>query len=156
MFYYEKEYSDANIKCDYDTNRNPFSIKKVISVLKTNPLKNIGFYPYEGYVFSTKKGFHLRIWYSHKNEWIVDFSNNREESYSLGIKKIPAHSILRVQKLLNDVPQRQIFNRIRVRRGEPCWNILWNCKIRNGVIVSKEELHESYSDILMHRHLIIF
>lgn len=137
MFYFEKEYSDANIKCDYDTNRNPFSIRKIIQILKLNPLKRQKFYPFEGLVLTTKKGFHLRVWYCHVDEYNVQLANC--------VKKIPANSILRMQELLNDDPERQRFNKIRVRKGEKCWNILWNCKFRNGKVISKEEAHEEYT-----------
>jgi hypothetical protein len=53
---------------------------------------------------------------------------------------------LDIQKNLSDDPRRQAFNAARVARGAKNWNVLWNVKIRNGVIVSRERRDPVWTD----------
>ncbi len=119
FFCIEDKYSDATLKVDYDTNRNPFDVRKVIRVLK-NIKKD--FTILEVMVFTTGKGHHLRAWIERADGKIIG-----------------AKTILGIQSLLDDDPKRQKFNAARVRRREPYWNVLWRLKIRNGKTVSKEQ-----------------
>jgi hypothetical protein len=122
-FFTESEYWDADVKVDYDTKVNPISIIRIAKFLKRTLSKNAhGIAGYRIYIFKTGKGHHVRIWWSRSN-----------------LLHIPATAVLRFQRDLNDDPMRQKFNAARVKRGEPYWNVLWNIKIRNGKIVSKEE-----------------
>lgn len=123
LYYVEDAFSDATIKVDYDTDRNPFNLEKVSKFIKSYfeksqlKIKCLG-------VFSTGKGHHLRIWLKYE--------------YPFGYK-IPASKILEIQEKLGDDPKRIKFNKARVRRGEPYWNVLWRAKWRNGKVISKEE-----------------
>jgi hypothetical protein len=130
FFCIEDKFSDATLKVDYDNGRNPFDIRKVIRVLKTIKDK---FCIMELMVFKTGKGHHLRIWIARNDA-----------------KVIGAKSILNLQSKLGDDPKRQKFNAARVRRREPYWNVLWRMKVRNGIVVSKEEfVSESSRKIIL-------
>lgn len=122
-FFIEDTHWDAQVKVDYDTKVNPINIKLIAKFIYKIVTKKInGISGYTVKVFKTGKGHHLRIWF-----------------YRSSLDPIPATTILRFQRELNDDPMRQKFNKARVRRGEPYWNVLWNLKIRNGKIISKEE-----------------
>jgi len=114
-FYIEKEDWDATIKVDYDTNRNPISIRRIRSVAKFLHKHKLDIVKIV--VSTTRKGYHLRIWLD---------------------KPIGPYRTLRIQSLLGDDPQRQKFNRIRVRRKMNFWNILFNQKWIGKTLAWKE------------------
>lgn len=122
-FFIEDTDWNADVKVDYDTKVNPISINRIAKFIHSTVNKNVHYITgYRANIYTTGKGHHLRIW------WIKS-----------SLLYIPATATLRFQRDLNDDPMRQKFNTARVRRGEPYWNVLWNLKIRNGKIVSKEE-----------------
>jgi len=138
-FFTESEHWDAHVKVDYDTKVNPISVNRIAKFIHETIKKNVhGITGYTVKIFTTGKGHHLRIWWIRKS-----------------LLPIPATSILRFQRDLNDDPMRQKFNQARVRRGEPYWNVLWNLKIRNGKIVSKEERCQSLETEIENKYLNI-
>jgi len=123
-FFLEDTDWDAEVKVDYDSNVNPININKIAKFI--NKLSGKNFYGIKNVIvkiFKTGKGHHLRLWFPLRSKNYI----------------IPATAILRFQRDLDDDPIRQKFNLARVRRGEPYWNVLWNLKIRNGEVISKEE-----------------
>jgi hypothetical protein len=137
MFYAEDRYSDATIKVDYDTNRNPFHVNKVRTAFGPKSQASLAALERRKIVisrvmvFTTRKGHHIRIWIANAD-----------------LAPVPAPTILRVQAALGDDPERQRFNAIRVRRGEPCWNVLWRLKIRNGKVLSREVYDKRLTDVV--------
>jgi hypothetical protein len=123
--YRETLHWDATLKIDYDTHRNPFSLPRLKRA--TPALQRMGVIAGVR-VDRTKRGHHLRIWLTPHARWTVGYTG-----------KLPAATVLRLHGVLNDDPRRMVFNRIRIRRREPNWNVLWNEKIRNGVVWMREE-----------------
>ena len=124
---------NADLKVDYDSGVNPINVKTIVKFLKNlyKPQRR-HFYRIQGYTFkiyTTGKGHHLRIWL-----------------HRYSTEPLPATTILRFQRDLDDDPMRQKFNASRVRKGEPYWNVLWNLKIRNGKTISKEEQDKNLED----------
>ncbi len=117
-YYVEHTGWDADIKVDYDGNRNPINFKRVRDTaawLRKNK-HTVGRLA----VYRTAKGWHLRV-------WVVS-------------GPLSPWTVLRVQRLLGDDPVRSRFNERRVRRGENGWQVLWNEKWRNGQLIYREEL----------------
>lgn len=104
-FYVETEGWDADVKVDYDTKRNPFRIYRIQSA--ANFFKKYGLRVVDLKVYTTRKGHHLRIWLD---------------------RRIGPYRALRIQSILNDDPQRQRFNKIRVRKKMAGWNVLFTQK----------------------------
>jgi hypothetical protein len=115
--------SSADVKVDYDESNPP---RKTRFLRLMNSQGDLEFEDVFGY--RTTKGVHLRAWFSTstwgrlRNESALSFDDN----------------VLVVQSQLGDDPRRQAFNAARVSRGVPNWNVLWNVKLRNGVVVSRE------------------
>ena len=131
--YVEHELADATLKVDYDTNRNPFSVRRVLRALDSPAVKrdlarNGATIRYV-MVFTTGRGHHLRIWLAVPTR-----------------RPFPARVTLRIQATLGDDPMRQKFNAARVRRGEGGWNCLWRLKYRNGKILSQEVFDETATE----------
>jgi len=123
-YYVEREGYDADIKVDWDTQRNPI---KPSSMKKTRAwLDSRGIRVLEATVFKTAKGWHLRAWTE---------------------ARLGAYTTLRVQSMLDDDPVRQLFNARRVRRKEHGWNVLWNAKFRNGRNIYREERDKRWTRV---------
>lgn len=116
-YYVEHTDWDADIKVDYDSNRNPLRMRVVRKAALWLERRRI--FVDRLAVSRTAKGVHLRAW----------------TSTPLG-----PYTVLRVQALLGDDPMRQCFNAARVRRKEPNWNVLFNEKWRNGRLLYREAL----------------
>jgi len=132
----------ATLKVDYDLrpilqddgSRSPPNFPSRRGAIAAQRLiKKMGLRIEHAVVLSTKKGLHLRV-------WLV--GSDRAGS------RVHLHhgDILRLQALLNDDQKRQQFNYERVARGETGWNVLWNEKARNAVMVSREVLEPDWTD----------
>lgn len=111
--------SSAHVKVDYDRSKLTMSrnenwpTRDKFDAL--NGKSSARFVDAVGY--RTTKGLHLRAWTDGKLDDPV---------------------ILWIQRLLGDDPRRQAFNAARVTKNLTNWNVLWNVKIRNGRVVSRE------------------
>ena len=120
--YRETLHWDATLKVDYDTHRNAFSLavlrRAVPALQRMGVIAGVR-------VDRTRRGHHLRLWLTPHDRWTV-------------AGKLRATTVLRLQGLLRDDPRRMVFNRARIRRHEPHWNVLWNEKLRNGTVWMRE------------------
>lgn len=123
-YYQERDGWDAHFKVDYDTHKNPISIKRIGETFQY--LKKRDYTITRVEVFETGRGHHLRVWTNGKD--------------------LPAWTVLRIQRMFGDDPIRQRFNERRVRRREDGWNVLWNVKFRNGKTISREVLDQHMTE----------
>lgn len=121
-YYVEKENADADVKVDWDDNRNPIKERLLRETRRWLDGRKIRIERLM--ILETAKGWHLRAWTS---------------------KRLGAYTTLRVQTMLGDDPVRQRFNARRVKRKERSWNVLWNEKWRNGQLIYREELNEEWT-----------
>lgn len=119
-FFIEREGWDANIKVDYDDNKNRILARNVRSASKF--LKKKKLLVKKVKVSRTGKGYHLRIWLD---------------------KDIGPYTTLRIQSILGDDPERQRFNLIRVRKKMNGWNVLFTEKWRGKSLVWVDEFDEA-------------
>lgn len=124
-FFVERDGWDATIKVDYDTKRNPFPIRKISKTAKYIANRKMKVTKVE--VLKTARGFHLRIWLD---------------------DEIGPYTALRIQSMLGDDPERQRFNRIRVRKKQNGWNVLFNAKYRGKTLAWKEDLDDEKSKVV--------
>jgi hypothetical protein len=115
-FFIEREGWDANIKVDYDDNKNRISVKRIREASLFIKKKKIEVIRVK--VSRTGKGYHLRIWLN---------------------KPIGPYTTLKIQSILGDDPERQRFNLIRVRKKMNGWNVLFTEKWRGKTIVWIDE-----------------
>lgn len=114
----ERDGWNAHIKVDYDKKHIPMRrVGRVASFLSKRKLAVVG-----ADVRTTRKGYHLRIWLD---------------------KDIGPYTALRAQEILGDDPMRQRFNRKRVRKQKPGWNVLFNEKWRGEKCIMREEKDEA-------------
>jgi len=121
-FFIEREGWDATIKVDYDDNKSVISTKRLKATAEFLEKKKIGVIRVE--VAKTTHGHHLRMWLD---------------------KEIGPYTTLRIQAMLGDDPERQKFNRIRVRKKMNGWNVLFNAKYRGKTLAWKEDLDDENS-----------
>jgi hypothetical protein len=133
--------SSATIKVDYDLDVNKplkknFALafgKLNVMVYESKAYDQRGHNPVYGTPFDdaigyrTKKGLHLRAW-------------------TFRPTRMTDEAILAFQAALGDDPRRQAFNATRVAKGKTNWNVLWNVKLRNGVVVSRERQDPMWTD----------
>jgi hypothetical protein len=121
-YYIEEIDTDADVKVDWDGNRNPIRVRALRSLRRYLDSRSVTVNCAK--VFVTSKGWHLRAWTS---------------------RRLGPYETLRAQSAAEDDPMRQRFNARRVRRKERGWNILWNAKHRNGQLIYREEADESWT-----------
>jgi hypothetical protein len=115
---------NAHIKVDYDEKRIPmFRVKRVALFLSRGRLTVL-----HAEVCETRKGYHLRIWLD---------------------RAIGPYTALKAQEILGDDPMRQKFNRKRVRKHRPGWNVLFNEKWRGEKCIMREEKDDQLSATLL-------
>jgi len=117
-----KDTWSASIKVDYDVARNPLRIATWKLVAKYLRSRNIRVT--RAFVGRSRKGFHLRLWV---------------EPYIGGSTYKGCYTVLRIQEMLQDDPVRQSFNRGRVARKRPGWNVLFTHKFHNCELTSCEK-----------------
>ncbi len=132
-YYLENIDWDANLKVDFDSHKNPFDIRMTARRIKAILMTFHTVATVKVYV--TGRGHHLRV-------WLRDLFRYNKKI------KLTASRILDFQEFLDDDKQRAKFNRARVRRGEPYWNVLWNAKFKNGKLLSAEEYSEDLTSQL--------
>lgn len=109
----EKDGWDAHIKVDYDEKKIPFHrIRRIVPFLSKRWLRVV-----RVEVAETRKGYHLRIWLN---------------------RPIGPYTALGAQEILGDDPIRQVFNKRRVRKRRPGWNVLFNEKWRGEKCIMRE------------------
>lgn len=121
-YYVENIEHDADVKVDWDGNRNPIrprALRGLRAYLDSRSVKVTC-----AKVYKTSKGWHLRAWTS---------------------RRLGPYETLRAQSAAEDDPMRQRFNTRRVRRRERGWNVLWNKKYRNGQLIYREEIDTSWT-----------
>lgn len=124
-FFIEREGWDANIKVDYDDNKNKILIKNIRSASAFLKKKKLEVTKVK--VSRTRKGYHLRIWLN---------------------KTIGPYTTLRIQSILGDDPERQKFNLIRVRKKMNGWNVLFTEKWRGKTQVWVDEFDEAKTKLV--------
>jgi len=117
----ERDGWNAQIKVDYDEKHIPMRrVQRVAGFFAKRRLNVL-----DADVRATRKGFHLRIWLD---------------------KDIGQYTALKAQEILGDDPMRQKFNRKRVRKKKPGWNVLFNEKWRGEKCIMREEKDETMTN----------
>ena len=122
-YYHEREGWDAAVKVDWDGNRNPITLRALRALREYLDGRRVAVVRAE--VYSTAKGWHLRAWTA---------------------RELGPYETLHAQSAAEDDPMRQRFNRMRVKRRERFWNVLWNEKWRNGHLLYRETLDEQWTE----------
>jgi hypothetical protein len=118
---------DATLKVDYD---GVVPVRKIAVTGKYLKKRRFSIKRLE--VSKTRKGHHLRIWLD---------------------KEIGPYTTLLLQSMLGDDPQRQKFNRIRVRRHKHGWNVLFNAKYR-GKSARMEEVPDNLTTTVVWKKIM--
>lgn len=120
-YYHEKSEWDAHVKVDWDRGRNPIRVKYLRALREYLRSRSVQVENVK--VYRTRKGWHLRVWTS---------------------RPLGPYEALRAQSAAGDDEMRQRFNLRRVRRKEEGWNVLFNEKYRNGRLIYREEMDETW------------